>query len=72
MKLSEFKKHVVVPERVVFELWNGEEIPSHYHITEIWVLSKKFIDCGGEIRHEEKNYIPTSNSKWYWELFGVR
>lgn len=53
MKLSEFKKYLSIPHSIVFELWNGEKVPSHYHITEIGAVSKKFIDCGGEIRHEE-------------------
>ncbi len=54
MKLSAFKKYVTILEHVTFKLWNGEKVPAHYHITEIWLISKKFIDCGGEIRDEEK------------------
>lgn len=53
MKLSEFKRYLSTSDTIVFELWNGEQVPSHYHITEIGAVSKKFIDCGGEIRHEE-------------------
>lgn len=54
MKLSTFKKHVSTIDHAIFELSNGEKVPSHYHITEIWVVLKKFIDCGGQIRYEEK------------------
>jgi Family of unknown function (DUF6428) len=29
-------------------------VPKHFHITEVGVLTKHFIDCGGDI-HEEKS-----------------
>ncbi len=54
MKLTEFKKYIIIPEQVIFELWNWKLVPSHYHITEIWIALKKFIDCWWEIRYEEK------------------
>lgn len=54
MKLSELKSHLEKIDQVVFKLPDGSLIPSHFHITEIGVNRKKFIDCGGNIRNSEK------------------
>lgn len=54
MKLSTFKQHLQILEDVTFELANWEQVPAHYHLTEIWIVSKSFIDCGGVTRSEEK------------------
>lgn len=53
MKLSEFKEIVKTVNEVKFELPNGEFVPSHYHVTEVGYITKKFIDCGGTLREEE-------------------
>lgn len=52
MILSEFtrllKKH---PEyHLLFVLPGNEEIPPHFHITEVGRVDKRFIDCGGTKR----------------------
>jgi len=52
MKLSEFKDIVKTVTALKFELPNGESVPSHYHVTEVGQISKKFIDCGGTVREE--------------------
>tara|TARA_B100000579_G_C22464357_1_gene680433 strand:+ start:112 stop:576 length:465 start_codon:yes stop_codon:yes gene_type:complete len=52
MKLSDFKIHISKVEKVNFQLENGSNIPAHFHITEIGLSNKKFIDCGGVIRNE--------------------
>jgi len=54
MKLSAFKKYTTLSENLVFELWNGERVPAHYHLTEIGLVEKNYIDCGGKIRQEKK------------------
>ena len=54
MKLSEFKNIISSTEKINFQLENKETIPEHFHITEIGVVSKKFIDCGGVLRDETK------------------
>jgi hypothetical protein len=54
MKLSAFKKYTTLSENLIFELWNGERVPAHYHLTEIGLVEKKYIDCGGKIRQEKK------------------
>lgn len=53
MKLSEIKKHLGTAEAVNFELQNGTLVPEHFHITEVGVVTKHFIDCGGTVRDEK-------------------
>ncbi|MBI2270443.1 MAG: hypothetical protein HYU69_08830 [Bacteroidetes bacterium] len=53
MKISELKKHLSTINSLHFVLPNGTSIPAHFHITEMGLSTKHFIDCGGEI-HSEK------------------
>lgn len=53
MKLSEVKAYLTNLEALSFQLPNGHTIPSHFHVTEVGVVSKHFIDCGGTIREEK-------------------
>lgn len=53
MKLSEFKTILKSKLTIGFELPNGELVPSHFHVTEVGQISKRFIDCGGVMRKEE-------------------
>ena len=41
-------------ENITFQLEDGTVVPSHFHVTEIALISKKFIDCGGTMRDEQK------------------
>ncbi len=52
MKLSEIKQVLPTLENVVFKLENGTFVPEHFHITEVGIISKHFIDCGGTVRKE--------------------
>ena len=52
MKISEFKSIIKKLKDIVFVLPSGREIPSHFHITEIGIIRKTYIDCGGNIRDE--------------------
>jgi hypothetical protein len=52
MKLSEIKKHLRTAETVNFELPNGTFVPEHFHVTEVGLVTKNFIDCGGTVRNE--------------------
>ena len=54
MKLSEVKNHLENLERLEFQLPDGTLVPRHFHVTEIGLVDKKFIDCGGTIREEKK------------------
>lgn len=53
MKLSEFKNIISSIETISFELEDKEIVPEHFHITEIGIVSKIFIDCGGKLRNEK-------------------
>ena len=53
MRLSELKKHLGKSESVNFILQNGTPVPEHFHVTEVGVVTKHFIDCGGTVRNEK-------------------
>ena len=53
MKLSEIKTILNTAASVNFELENGTKVPEHFHVTEIGVITKHFIDCGGKVRKEK-------------------
>lgn len=52
MKLSEIKKQLLTVENVAFILPNGSPVPEHFHVTEVGLITKNFIDCGGTVRKE--------------------
>jgi len=52
MKLSEIKSNLNGLEGLTFRLPTGEKVPSHFHVTEIGQINKRFIDCGGKLRNE--------------------
>jgi len=54
MKLSEVKTALQNLESITFQLPDESFVPSHFHVTEIGVITKNFIDCGGVIRTENK------------------
>ncbi len=53
MKLSEIKKHLASAQTVNFTLPSGEKVPEHFHVTEVGLVTKHFIDCGGVERIEK-------------------
>lgn len=53
MKLSQVKAILPTLEYVNFKLENGTLVPEHFHVTEVGIVIKKFIDCGGVIRTEK-------------------
>lgn len=53
MKLSEVKQILPTLENVEFQFENGTFVPEHFHVTEVGMITKNFIDCGGVIRNEK-------------------
>ncbi len=53
MKLSAIKEILPALNNVEFQLENGTFVPEHFHVTEIGIVTKHFIDCGGTIRNEK-------------------
>lgn len=54
MKLSEIKDILQTSTALHFKVENGLDVPQHFHITEVGMVTKHFIDCGGTIRKESK------------------
>lgn len=54
MTLSQFKEAIQTVTSFSIQLPNGTFVPPHFHITELGLLTKNFIDCGNVVR-EEKN-----------------
>lgn len=54
MKLSEVQESLKGIDKVIFKLPNGKVVPRHFHVTEVGAINKKFIDCGGTMREENK------------------
>jgi hypothetical protein len=53
MKLSELKQHLSTLSEIHFYMDDGTSIPEHFHVTEVGVLTRDFIDCGGTVRSEK-------------------
>jgi hypothetical protein len=57
MKLKEFKErlqtHINDGDELLFRLEDGTLIPPYFHITEMGMKIKHFVDCGGVVRTEE-------------------
>ena len=52
MKLSEIKQILSTVEAVNFQLPDGSYVPEYFHVTEVGLITKNFIDCGGTVRKE--------------------
>jgi hypothetical protein len=52
MKLSQVKNILKILEAVNFILPDGTAVPEHFHVTEVGLITKNFIDCGGMVRKE--------------------
>lgn len=52
MNLSGVKKALEGLTEIGFRLPDGTRVPSHFHVTEVGLITKNFIDCGGVVRAE--------------------
>jgi len=53
MNFVTFKQKVADLQLLQFRLPDGQYIPSHFHITEIGLIDKQYIDCGGVHRRKQ-------------------
>ena len=53
MKLSQIKNQLQQLNDVNFKLADGTMVPAHFHVTEVGLITKHFIDCGGTVRDEK-------------------
>jgi hypothetical protein len=49
MKLSTFKQHLTEMSSINFVQADGTIVPPHFHITEVGLITRHFIDCGGDV-----------------------
>jgi len=52
MKLSDVKQALEGLPAVNFKLPDGSNVPEHFHVTEVGLVTKHFVDCGGVERKE--------------------
>ena len=52
MNISEMKRLLAGLDAVNFRLPTGEYLPPHFHVTEVGLVTRHFIDCGGVERRE--------------------
>lgn len=50
LTLSEFQDSLQLQSALHFQLPNDQSIPAHFHLTEVGLSTKHFIDCGGTLR----------------------
>jgi hypothetical protein len=53
MNLNEIMEILTSLDSVVFQLPNKSFVPEHFHVTEVGMVTKNFIDCGGKVREEK-------------------
>ncbi|HEX8505707.1 MAG TPA: DUF6428 family protein [Hymenobacter sp.] len=53
MNISEMKQALTGLAAVSFRLPNDTYLPPHFHVTEVGLVTKHFIDCGGTERTEK-------------------
>lgn len=54
MHLSELQNWLPDRPAVAFQRPDGSAVPPHYHLTEVGLVQKHFVDCGGIARREER------------------
>jgi hypothetical protein len=54
MTLKEFKSSLENRNDLSFIIENGIKIPAYFHITEMGLKNKHFMDCGGVMRKDSK------------------
>ena len=53
MKISALKSLLSSQTALSFLLPDGTQVPAHFHLTELGLISKKSMDCGGQLHQEE-------------------
>ena len=52
MKIKDIQQALMGMDAVNFQLPDKSFVPAHFHVTEVGMITKKFIDCGGTVREE--------------------
>ena len=72
MKLSALKSALENLESLSFKLPNGESVPTHFHVTEVGEINRKFTDCGGALRNDTVINFQLWTSDDYDHQLGVQ
>ncbi len=54
MKLSELRQVLKEIDTLTILTSEGGFVPKHFHVTEVGLINKKYIDCGGTLRNDVK------------------
>lgn len=65
MKLSKIKEILATAEAVNFKLPSGDFVPEHFHVTEVGLITKHFVDCGNIERVEKVANFQLWNAEDY-------
>lgn len=65
MTLFELKSNLKLVNQLLFKLPNGEFVPEHFHVTEVALVQKNFIDCGATLRNESVISLQLWNANDY-------
>lgn len=65
MTLHQVKEELQNLDYLNFNLANGTAVPAHFHVTEVGLINKQFIDCGGSLRQEQKVSFQLWNANDY-------
>ena len=57
MLLSQLRHQLTEMQTVAFRLPDGNMVPAHFHVTELGVQTKNFMECGGTIRSESRTIL---------------
>lgn len=52
MNIKDFKNTLSSLKQLAFVLPNGNHVAPHFHLTEVGIINKNYVDCGGTIRKE--------------------
>ena len=52
MKVKELVEVLKTQASIGFVLPDGNSVPAHFHITEMGLVLKNYVDCGGKMRNE--------------------
>ncbi|WKV13065.1 DUF6428 family protein [Marivirga harenae] len=72
MQLSEIKSALNDLSKVNFQLPNGDFVPPHFHITEVGIITRNFIDCGGTMRNEKTVNFQLWEDGYYDHRLGAK
>ena len=53
MKILALKTHLLTLSSLNIKLPDGSYVPPHFHLNEVGLITKHFVDCGGIERQEK-------------------